>query len=87
MVRCRPVGADPLFVDYPLLARALLERGEQPRSVISFLCSDYGLEEDQAKAAIILAQKLPEELVAATRDRPSGRGRSRLRRHGVKLVD
>jgi hypothetical protein len=47
------------YVDYyPLLARALLEFGDAPESIVAFLCSEYALEPDQAQAAIVLAGHL-----------------------------
>ncbi len=44
------------YVDYyPLLARALLEFGDAPQSIVAFLCTEYALDHDQAQAAIVLA--------------------------------
>jgi hypothetical protein len=40
--------------EYPRLARALLDAGESPASIAAFLTVDYGLDHDQAKAAIVL---------------------------------
>ena len=48
-------------VDYPFLAWALLERGDTHRDVIAFLCNEYGLAPDQAKAALVLARQFPLE--------------------------
>ncbi len=51
----------PVPVDYPALAWNLLQRGDTPMTVIAFLCHDYGLDGEQARAAIILAKTMPEE--------------------------
>jgi hypothetical protein len=48
-------------MDYVQLAYALLDSGDSPRSIVAFLQTDYGLAEDQARAAIILARPAPEE--------------------------
>ena len=48
-------------VNYPELAWALLQRGDTRRSVISFLRVDYGLDADEARAAVMRAKKLPKE--------------------------
>ena len=51
-----------MFVsDYPELARALLEYGDAPSRISQFLRVEYGLEQDQAQAAIRLARQLIEE--------------------------
>ena len=54
-------GADMAGVNYPELAWALLQRGDTRRSVISFLRVDYGLDADEARAAVMRAKKLPKE--------------------------
>jgi hypothetical protein len=48
-------------MDYPVLARALLQQGDTTRTVIAFLCAEYGLDADRAKAAVIMARTLNEE--------------------------
>jgi hypothetical protein len=45
---------------YPQLAKALLRCGDSPNSVAEFLRYDYGLDPDQAKAALNLADALPD---------------------------
>jgi len=44
--------------EYPRLARALLDAGEHPASIANFFSADYGLDPEQAKAAIVLGQML-----------------------------
>src|SRR5262245_32564586 len=66
-----------IFVDgYPDLARALLECGDPPGRVSKFLRVEYGLEPDQADAAIRLARQLIEEAEAEARPRAAARRRS-----------
>jgi hypothetical protein len=48
-------------VNYGELAKALLKRGDTPRSVIAFLRADYGLDIEEAKATLIAARTLPKE--------------------------
>lgn len=55
-------------MDYPRLASALLQQGESLHSIIRFLCVEYGLEDDRARAAIVLAQAAPDE-TERTRER------------------
>jgi hypothetical protein len=52
--------------EYPRLARALLDAGESPASIAAFLTVDYGLDHDQAKAAIVLGRMLDNEQQQAT---------------------
>jgi hypothetical protein len=52
--------------EYPRLARALLDAGERPASIAAFLTVDYGLDHDQAKAAIVLGRMLDNEQQQAT---------------------
>jgi hypothetical protein len=47
--------------EYPRLARALLDAGERPASIAAFLTVDYGLDHDQAKAAIVLGRMLDDD--------------------------
>jgi hypothetical protein len=56
-------------VNYAELARALLDSGDTQRDVVAFLRADYGLDADEAKAAVMVAGKLPKE----TRTPPSRR--------------
>ncbi len=56
--------ADRDRVDYVRLAYALLESGDSARSVVTFLRTEYGLDVDQAGAAVILGQQQPEECEA-----------------------
>jgi hypothetical protein len=66
-----------MFVsDYPELARALLEHGDPPTRIAQFLHVEYGLDPNQADAAIRLARQLIEEAQAETRTRTTARRRS-----------
>jgi hypothetical protein len=70
-----------MFVsEYPELARALLEYGDAPSRVSQFLRLEYGLDPDQAAAAIRLARQLIEEAQAE-------RARARVRRRPVAITD
>jgi hypothetical protein len=74
------VPADVASVDYPALAWALLQQGDTPPTVVAFLCAEYGLDADRAKAAVIMAHTLNEETRPARPRRPRTRshnGRSR----------
>jgi hypothetical protein len=71
-----------MFVsDYPELARALLEYGDAPSRISQFLRLEYGLDPDQAAAAIRLARQLIEE---AQGERVA---RARVRRRPVAITD
>ena len=47
--------------EYPVLAKSLLDSGDSAKTVAEFLHFDYGLDREQAKAAIILARGLRDE--------------------------
>lgn len=68
------------YVDYyPRLARALLDCGDDPTLVTAFLCAEYGLDLDQAKAAIVLGRHLADETDAQSRPAHRSRTRSGVR--------
>ncbi len=62
--------------DYPRLARALLDAGEHPASVVAFLTADYGLDYEQAKAAIVLGRMLDDDNEQQQTSRSSRRVRA-----------
>jgi hypothetical protein len=75
--RLVPDPADQIGVNrYSLLARALLDVGDSPTSIATFLSVEYGLDAEQARTALVLADSITrddESRVLAAEERAAHR--------------